>query len=200
VTLLLSFAAQALVVPLERLNRDDADADSMKWWNTIKNEDICSCTDDLFKECVCKQWHYGDIGTTKDSRQLPGSKASWSRKIMKEPLSRSSKISVNQLLACIRNAISHGQVWSLGDPISELMFISNHPDKCIHCHREAKRSLSPAEKKRLKPVEVKWRGLIAPVEDVMLLIQNWCRELERLRTSFKESTKARSYELEEVGV
>lgn len=191
VTLLLCLAAQALVVPLERLKRNEANTDSMEWWNSIQNTPIYSLTDDLFKDCKCDQWYSGIVGTTEDDEQLKGTKIIWSQRIMKQQLSQSGNSNVNQVLSRMRNAISHANVSSLEDPITKLMFISAKPADCLGCRRKGRIP---------DPIKVEWQGLVAPIMGVKQLIENWCAELERLGASFDETPRSRSYEFEEVGV
>ena len=125
VTFLLGIATTGVCVPYDRLkqpspvfgphpsgNRDQFDDAAKKF------DGLCSSffLQSPLSSPLTSSWKFGSLFSTK------GDPDSW--KELQNATSVSEKETCKDLLEVIRNALAHGNIWTMGDPISELVLVS----------------------------------------------------------------------------
>jgi hypothetical protein len=117
VTLLLAVASAGLVVPYERLRPDrphpSGDAQRFSQAAAALAEELDKTLERFLGEASAREWL---VGTTSD---LNGPPDAWSGFAAVRPANQKL---ARTILKTIRNALAHGNVWTLGNPISELVF------------------------------------------------------------------------------
>lgn len=123
VTLLLLVASGSLVIPFERLrpgmNSKHPATDQINFPNAAAR------LNELLSENFLISSLWGrEVGSWEYSHLLvkDGGPDAWDE--LRSPASIRNTLYVNQILAVIRNGLAHGNVYTTGDPIKSLIFVS----------------------------------------------------------------------------
>ena len=128
ITLLLSIASLSLMIPFERLKDKHPFGDYEKFAEIKEKVDCelgkCVEKSDLFNE----KWLY------KKSKTIDGDPESWELNI-NEPITSTSK-RTKSIIDILRNALAHGSIRTMKDPIETLVFVSyisaEQPEERFH--------------------------------------------------------------------
>ena len=124
VTLLLMVASASLLVPYERL-KPDTDYASHPFGDNRRFVEVANKLKDLMAEnfvgsVLCpgtaSSWRLA-----KKVQSVDGDLDGWLPKVLFKPLSKERGVSAT--LTLVRNALAHGNIYSSGNPIKDLIFV-----------------------------------------------------------------------------
>jgi hypothetical protein len=125
VTLTLMVASAGLVVPYERLKPDSRwgdhpSGDSKRFADAARKLESLLCQP-FMSSRLCTEtsstWHGGKLVS------VTGDPDSWEGLQRRRPISKDKK--VGTILNVIRNALAHGNIWTLRDPIEAIIFVKS---------------------------------------------------------------------------
>ncbi len=136
VTLMLSLASSGLIIPYERLKQSKTphpSGDSEKYDNAREKLEILGKTTFL-KSGFCmgnnSSWMIGKTSS------ISGDIEAW--KFSKDLKSISAKKTFGSLIKVIRNALAHGNIFTKGNPIEHIVFLSSVQKGCDEKGRDEK--------------------------------------------------------------
>lgn len=178
VTLMLSIASTAFIVPFERLKADPEKhpANDVEKYKKAKEKFSDMINEKFLSSELCggrKSWEFiaeinsGDVQKKETDE--------WARKENRKPLSEKKEI--NSVLSHLRNALAHGSIFtypsgSSGDKqIKTILFVSRcyeKTDKCEYCGN-----------KERKPAN-KYDVLLVSPDDFLIFLEKWVDFLKDL--------------------
>lgn len=129
VTLLLVVASAAIIVPYERLRKDGQfphpSSDRDKFTQaSAKLDALLNCKflgSALWNQEDARSWKYGEL------KSVTGAPDTWPELDSIKPVNNDK--CVGDMLRIVRNALAHGNVYTQGNPIKCLSFVSGRPNK-----------------------------------------------------------------------
>ncbi len=120
VTLLLAVATSSLIVPFERLSKDAHPSRDIERFAEASDKlalelDSESQNSKLWQSFSGDDWRY------KQLNGLIGDPDAWGLAIGTKNIARKKS---ETILKILRNALAHGNIWTTGDPIDTLIFVS----------------------------------------------------------------------------
>jgi len=120
VTLSLAIATPCLIVPYERLNSEDHPSKDRERFVEAKKTWDVELRKKCGKSCLWRN-SFEDTWRFKQLDEVSGDPDSWKLNNETEPITaKKTKL----VLSILRNALAHGNIWTTGDPIETLVFVS----------------------------------------------------------------------------
>lgn len=134
ITLLLMTASASLLVPFERL-KPDTDHSSHPFGDNRRFGAAAEKLAELMKESFVGSVLCPDTESSwrlaKNVKSVDGDLDCWLPDVLLKPLNKQR--AVKSTLTLVRNAFAHGSIYTIGDPIKELIFVKEvtvqHSDK-----------------------------------------------------------------------
>lgn len=181
VTLMLAIATAGFVIPFERLRplySEDSDHPSRdrEKFSKARNK-LERILDVLFVDSAL--WNKKDVGSwifAKELRDVEREPDFWPE--LKSPKSLSIKKQVSSILKHLRNGLAHGNIYTKGDPIRLIIFLSRcckYVDKkCIPTDKYDMLAVSPADFCRFL---INWLNFLANLPILTTIMQESVMEL-----------------------
>lgn len=172
VTLLLAITGVGLIFPLERLEPGNSSPDrdrckkAQQQWDRLKNNNapgsVLWKNAELEKFTDPEKWRYANLKRFHGCSCIDSTPDMWTEldDLSATFKASSMKLEVVRILRCIRNALAHGNVHTKGDPIGEIVFVSNG----------SKRNCPPD-----------WWALQCTPSELSILMSNWFWWLQNLK-------------------
>lgn len=168
VTLMLMVASSAFLIPRERLEKAHPSQDSVRFGKTLSR----------FKEALNARW-------SKSS--LPKDVSEWLYGLINNfgngpdawpaPEAKVGEKNVLEVLAIIRNALAHGNLFTEGNPIHTLVFYSEKREKREKCEKCEQNVF----------VVTGYKFLKVPIADFKQFLFNWFDLLDTIDISYREA-------------
>lgn len=168
VTLILMAASSAFLIPRERLVRAHPSRDSVRFGRTLSrfNKELDAKWGESSLSKDVSEWRYG---VTKDLDNGPDA---WPA-----PDAKASEKNVSEVLAIIRNALAHGNLFTEGNSIHTVVFYSEKREKHGKCEK-CKQDVSG---------RISYKFLKVPVAGFRQFLFNWFDLLDTIPINSREA-------------